>query len=54
MRHASSRCTLEVYSQARMRAKREAHERVVKMILPADTEVPEPAVNGNDSNSGSR
>jgi integrase len=54
MRHASGRCTLDVYSQARIRAKREAQERVVKMIPPADTEVPEPAINGNDSNLGSR
>jgi len=34
MRHASSRCTLEVYSQARILAKRQAQQRVVQMILP--------------------
>src|SRR5437899_56302 len=33
MRHASSRCTLEVYSQARIVAKRQAQQRVVQMIL---------------------
>jgi hypothetical protein len=33
MRHASSRCTLEVYSQARIIAKRQAQQRVVQMIL---------------------
>ena len=33
MRHANSRCTLDVYSQARMVTKREAQQRVVKMIL---------------------
>jgi integrase len=34
MRHASSRCTLEVYSQAKLNAKREAQKRLVEMILP--------------------
>jgi hypothetical protein len=33
MRHASSRFTLDVYSQARKAAKRQAQERVVQMIL---------------------
>jgi integrase len=36
MRHASSRVTLEIYSHARMAAKRHAQERVVQMILPED------------------
>jgi integrase len=34
MRHASSRFTLDVYSQARKREKRHAQQRVVQMILP--------------------
>jgi hypothetical protein len=42
MRHASSRCTLEIYSQARLIAKREAQQRVVQMILPEETDAPEP------------
>jgi integrase len=42
MRHASSRCTLEVYSQARIMAKRQAQQRVVQMILPEETDVREP------------
>jgi len=33
MRHANSRCTLDVYTQARMDTKREAQQRLVKMIL---------------------
>ena len=33
MRHANSRCTLDVYIQARVSAKREAQERVAQMIL---------------------
>jgi integrase len=37
MRHATSRCTLDVYSQARMDTKREAQQRVVRMILSAGT-----------------
>jgi site-specific recombinase XerD len=31
MRHAGSRCTLEVYSQARIMAKRQAQQRAVQM-----------------------
>jgi hypothetical protein len=44
MRHASTRCTLEVYSQARILAKRQAQQRVVQMILPREAEAPEPLV----------
>jgi integrase len=44
MRHASSRCTLEVYSQARILAKRQAQQRVVQMILPTEADAPEPLV----------
>jgi stress-induced morphogen len=33
MRRASSRFTLDVYSQARKAAKRQAQERLVQMIL---------------------
>ncbi len=42
MRHASSRCTLEVYSQVRIVAKRQAQQRVVEMIFPEETDVREP------------
>lgn len=38
MRHANCRCTLEVYSQARTRAKCEAQRRVVEMIFPLKRE----------------
>jgi hypothetical protein len=34
MRHANSRCTLDVYSQARVTAKREAQQRIVEVFLP--------------------
>jgi len=34
MRHASSRFTLEVYKQAKAKAKREAQERIVELMLP--------------------
>jgi integrase len=45
MRHANCRCTLEIYSQARLQAKREAQHRVVELIIPrereaTDTELP--------------
>jgi hypothetical protein len=44
MRHASSRCTLEVYSQARIIAKRQAQQRVVQMILRDELDSPVPAI----------
>ena len=34
MRHASGRFILEFYPQAKARAKREAQERIVEMMLP--------------------
>jgi hypothetical protein len=42
MRHASSRVTLDVYSQARNPSKRQAQERIVQMIRfqQADNAVP--------------
>ena len=51
MRHANCRCTLEIYSQARLQAKREAQHRVVKLIIPreregTDTELPMILANG--------
>jgi hypothetical protein len=36
MRHASSRFTLEVYTQAKARAKRDAQRRIVEMMLPEE------------------
>lgn len=36
MRHASSRSTLEIYSQARNANKRAAQQRVMQMIFPED------------------
>ncbi len=33
MRHANSRCLLDVYTQARISAKREAQQRIVQMIF---------------------
>ncbi len=48
MRHASSRVTLEVYSQARNTAKRQAQERVVQMIIPVQPEDAAPAISYGD------
>src|SRR5882724_10682419 len=48
MRHASSRCTLEVYSQAGILAKRQAQQRVAQMIIPTEAngcELPIPYAN---------
>lgn len=36
MRHASSRFTLEVYTQVKARAKRDAQQRIVEMMLPEE------------------
>lgn len=36
MRHASSRFTLEVYTQAKEESKREAQQRIVEMMLPEE------------------
>jgi integrase len=36
MRHASSRFTLEVYTRAKARAKRDAQQRIVEMMLPEE------------------
>jgi integrase len=44
MRHASSRFTLDVYSQARKATKRQAQERVVQMILPETIDDAVPAI----------
>ena len=41
MRHANCRCTLEIYSQARLQAKRDAQHRVVEMIIPREREADE-------------
>jgi integrase len=44
MRHSNCRCTLEIYSQARIQAKRNAQHRLIQMIVPwkEATEVEEP------------
>jgi len=34
MRHSNCGCTLEIYSQARIQAKRDAQHRVIQMIVP--------------------
>ena len=44
MRHASNRFTLDVYSQARKGAKRQAQERVVQMILTESSDDAIPAI----------
>jgi site-specific recombinase XerD len=44
MRHASSRCTLEVYSQAQIKAKRLAQQRLVQMILSDEADKLAPVI----------
>jgi len=51
MRHASSRCTLEVYSQAQVNAKRDAQKRLVEMILSgAENTLPPLILGGSHPN----
>ncbi len=38
MRHSNCRCPLEIYSQARLQAKRDAQHRVIEMIVPQERE----------------
>ncbi len=45
MRHATSRCTLEIYSQASRADKRKAQQRVVQMIFLGGH--PKPAIRGH-------
>lgn len=47
MRHASCRFTLEIYSQARLVAKREAQRRLVEAILPERTDELAPVIQGS-------
>lgn len=47
MRHASSRCTLEVYSQAQVNTKRQAQKRVVEMILTDEENTLTPPILGD-------
>ncbi len=44
MRHASSRCPLEVYSQAKIKAKRLAQQRFVQMILSDEADKLPPVI----------
>jgi integrase len=46
MRHASSRFTLEVYTQARIEAKRQAQQRLVQMILSEENDGLVPVIHG--------
>ena len=45
-RHASSRFTLEVYTQERIEAKRQAQQRLVQMILSEEHDALAPAIQG--------
>ena len=44
MRRATSRCTLEIYSQAQTGAKRSAQQRLVQSILSEETDTPIPEI----------
>jgi len=47
MRHASSRCMLEVYSQAHINAKRRVQQCLVEMIVAEDGDKLAPVIEGN-------
>ena len=46
MRHASTRFTIEVYTQARIEAKRQAQQRLVQTILSEENDGLAPAIQG--------
>jgi integrase len=46
MRHANSRSTLEIYSQARMEQKRQAQQRLAQAIIPEETDMETPVIHG--------
>ena len=46
MRHASTRFTIEIYTQARIEAKRQAQQRLVQTILSEEHDVLAPAIQG--------
>ncbi len=46
MRHANSRSTLEIYSQARMEQKRQAQQRLAQAIFPEETDIETPVIHG--------
>jgi hypothetical protein len=48
MRHASSRFTLEVYTQAKTQAKRDAQQRIVELVLPVDEDASNLSCSGKD------
>ena len=48
MCHANSRFTLEVYTQARIEAKRQAQQRLVRMILSEEHDALAPAIQGRN------
>ena len=47
MRHASTRFTIEIYTQARIEAKRHAQQRLVQAIVPEETNDLAPEVQGS-------
>ena len=46
MRHANSRCTPEIYTQARTEQKRKAQQRLAEAIFPDDADIPAPTIQG--------
>lgn len=46
MRHASTRFTIEIYTQARIEAKRQAQQRLVQAILPEESDGGVPEIQG--------
>jgi len=48
MRHASSRFTLEVYTQAKTQAKRGAQQRIVDLVIPEQEDTSNDDCSGKD------
>jgi hypothetical protein len=51
MRHANSRCTLEIYAQARIEQKRKAQQHLAEAIFPDDADIQTPIIQGISQNN---
>ena len=51
MRHVNSRCTLEIYAQARIEQKRKAQQRLAEAIFPDDADIQTLIIQGISQNN---
>jgi integrase len=51
MRHANSRCTLEIYTQARIEQNRKAQQRLAEAIFSDDADIQAPIIQSNSQDN---